>query len=159
MEELAASVDLFLHKPREVENQKLICAACAAIKTECICPDDRRDRKATKRRTRLLHMRGVTLGVCAHWMPRKDRPCGFPPPPGRKWCREHDPELSGRDERIPCPIDPSHKIFKRDLEAHLKVCETRKDRERVLSKPWYAEGCNAGGSGELGNGEEMGERE
>ena len=52
MEELAVSVDLFLDKPREVENQKLICAACAADKSECICPDDRRDRKATKRRTR-----------------------------------------------------------------------------------------------------------
>ena len=122
-------------------------------------PGDRRDRKATKRRTRLLHMRGVTLGVCAHWMPRKDRPCGFPPPPGRKWCREHDPELYGRDERMPCPIDPSHKIFKRDLEAHLKVCETRKDRERILGRPWYSEGCNAGGSGELGNGEELEEKE
>ena len=48
MEELAASVDLFLHKPREIENQKLICAACAADKTQCICPDDRRDRKATR---------------------------------------------------------------------------------------------------------------
>jgi len=159
MEELAASVDLFLHKPREIEDQKRICAACAADKNKCICKDDRRDRKATKRRTRLLHMRGVTLGVCAHWMPRKDRPCGFPPPPGRKWCREHDPELCGRDERMPCPIDPSHKIFKRDLEAHLKVCETRKDRERILGRPWYSEGCNAGGSGELGNDKEMGEKE
>lgn len=158
MEELATLATLVLDKPRELETQKRICAHCAAPKAACACVDTRRHKKAAKRRTRLLHLRGVAPGVCAQWLKRKDRPCGFPPPAGRSYCREHDPALSGRDERMPCPIDPSHKIFRRDLEAHLLVCESKKDRDRVLDMPWYCRGCNAGGSGSLGLGGARDER-
>ena len=58
MEELAASVDLFLSKPRAIENQKLICAACARIKQNASVKGDRRDRKDDQKKNKTLTYAG-----------------------------------------------------------------------------------------------------
>jgi len=49
-------------------------------------------------------------------------------------------------ERIPCPIDPSHTIYKHDLSQHLKICNIRTREAEMLKSPYYCLDCNARGS-------------
>ncbi|EMG48942.1 hypothetical protein G210_0398 [Candida maltosa Xu316] len=44
----------------------------------------------------------------------------------------HDPDF--KDERIPCPYDPNHTVWKKDLNQHLKKCN-HKPKERTES--WF----------------------
>ena len=49
--------------------------------------------------------------------------------------------------RIPCPIDPSHTIFKHMLHKHLAICPKAKQQHEMKNKPYYKLGINKGGHG------------
>jgi len=48
------------------------------------------------------------------------------------------------DERIPCPLDGSHTVFKKSLESHLKICNATKQQQQLASLPYFKENCNGG---------------
>ncbi|KAI8640890.1 methyltransferase TRM13-domain-containing protein [Parasitella parasitica] len=66
---------------------------------------------------------------CHFFMPRKRRYCGLRTGKDMKYCGEHSvgiPDCEGKPKRIPCPYDPSHSIFEKDLEKHMKSkCNAR----------------------------------
>lgn len=83
---------------------------------------------------------------CAHWVHRKKRHCKMAPNKGSLFCGAHEPatEKSLEDsdaERIPCPLDPKHTIFKRKLAKHMSICNAR---DQVSSLPYIVKDINAG---------------
>lgn len=76
--------------------------------------------------------------TCAHWVKRKKRFCKMTVAKGKNYCGEHiaaaksgDNEATLlEDDRIPCPLDDKHTVYKRNLRKHLKICNARqKDDE------------------------------
>ncbi|KAH8361878.1 hypothetical protein KR200_006262 [Drosophila serrata] len=91
--------------------------------------------------------------TCSYWVPRKKRRCKMTANKGSPFCGAHAPPTAvatenvdgtGEDsfqERIPCPLDPKHTVFKRKLAKHLTICNAR-DQESVL--PYIVKGINSG---------------
>ena len=46
-------------------------------------------------------------------------------------------------DRIPCPIDPTHSIYKHNLEHHLKICNTKTREDMIKSKAYFCLDCNS----------------
>ena len=73
--------------------------------------------------------------ACTLWLPRKSRYCHFAKVSGFEFCAHHlasrgDADDAKRGKRIPCPLDPTHSVFERDLARHLKKCpKAREARE------------------------------
>lgn len=73
------------------------------------------------------------IKTCAHWVKRKKRFCKMTVAKGKEYCGEHEPavktdgneESSTDSERIPCPLDGKHTIYKKNLRKHLKICNAR----------------------------------
>ena len=47
-------------------------------------------------------------------------------------------------ERIPCPIDPSHTIYKHNLVLHSKICNVRTKQLEMKEEYFYCLDCNSG---------------
>jgi hypothetical protein len=47
---------------------------------------------------------------CSYVVPNKGRRCRFPVLPGTSFCGAHREDESV--ERVPCPLDPNHTVFK-----------------------------------------------
>ncbi|KAM7360964.1 tRNA:m(4)X modification enzyme TRM13 homolog isoform 2-T3 [Cochliomyia hominivorax] len=91
--------------------------------------------------------------TCAHWVKRKKRFCKMTVTNGKEYCGEHEPvtksdandESSKENERIPCPLDGKHTIYKKNLRKHLKICNARPSEDL----PEYIQkNINAGGDNE-----------
>ena len=54
------------------------------------------------------------------------------------------------NQRIPCPVDPSHTIKASKLKAHLRRCESLKMRKEMESHKYFVLDINTGGSGNSG---------
>ncbi|XP_070136825.1 tRNA:m(4)X modification enzyme TRM13 homolog isoform X2 [Drosophila bipectinata] len=88
-------------------------------------------------------------GICSYWVPRKKRRCKMTANKGSPFCGAHAPastldEISGEDsckERVPCPLDPKHTVFKRKLAKHLTICNAR-DQQSTL--PYIIKNINSG---------------
>eukprot|EP00966_Prymnesium_polylepis_P267613 6182356-Prymnesium_polylepis.1 len=89
-------------------------------------------------------------GHCALWLPRKNRYCRFSCVEGFDYCGHH---LASRGEntagpgaavRIPCPLDPRHSIFEKDLAKHLLICPKGKEAAEMAALPCYRQDVNAG---------------
>lgn len=85
--------------------------------------------------------------TCKHFVTRKKRFCKMTVAKGKEYCGEHEPpkqdteeELSEAD-RIPCPLDGKHSVFRRNLQKHLKICNARK---RTDLPDYIQQGINAG---------------
>lgn len=99
---------------------------------------------------------------CCFLLTHKQRLCNLERSPHSRYCGAHrpaeeesletsnQPDVSKRrkrnndDERIPCPLDPAHTIFKRFLSNHLKICNAAKIIEHLQSLPYYKPNCNGG---------------
>ncbi|CAA6662161.1 unnamed protein product [Spirodela intermedia] len=95
---------------------------------------------------------------CQFWMPSK---VGYAPTPlcttlrtallplcslllSVVWfCGNHNPATD--EQRIPCPIDPSHSVLKRNLDSHIARCPVRKHALELEAQPFYKKGVNCGG--------------
>jgi tRNA:m4X modification enzyme len=58
----------------------------------------------------------------------------------------------GRDwrdkgSRIPCPHDPRHSIYEKDLQHHLNNCPMYKQKQVIMAQPFYSENINVGLAG------------
>ncbi|XP_017856585.1 PREDICTED: tRNA:m(4)X modification enzyme TRM13 homolog [Drosophila arizonae] len=83
---------------------------------------------------------------CAHWVQRKKRYCKMEPSKGSLFCGAHEPPSEGTAEnadaeRIPCPLDPKHTVFKRKLAKHLTICNAR---DQISNLPYIHKNINAG---------------
>jgi hypothetical protein len=59
---------------------------------------------------------------------------------GRELLRAREPY----HERIPCPLDPTHTVYKHRLQKHLKICVTHTKNKEMEEKPFYSPNCNSG---------------
>ncbi|KAH8359199.1 hypothetical protein KR093_005126 [Drosophila rubida] len=96
-------------------------------------------------------------GSCAHWVYRKKRYCKMTPNKGSLYCGAHEPpseeSLENSDaERIPCPLDSKHTVFKRKLAKHLTICNAR---DQVSSIPYIVKNINAGEELDLNNQQQL----
>ena len=54
---------------------------------------------------------------------------------------------SKRGKRIPCPIDPSHMIYEKNLKSHMKKCPKAKQASEQRGASYYQHNINTGGFG------------
>lgn len=54
-----------------------------------------------------------------------------------------------KPERIPCPVDPSHTIYKHNLSVHVKKCNRKKQAQELDQQQYYCLDCNARGDSDL----------
>lgn len=59
-----------------------------------------------------------------------------------EYCSIHNTTGSGASERIPCPIDGRHLIYKRDLNKHLPKCSRVLEDQFTLNQPLTNQSCN-----------------
>lgn len=81
------------------------------------------------------------MGQCQFFVQRKRRFCRLRARDTAQYCGEHltaAETADGADERIPCPLDPHHSIFARELEKHLTRCNARPGP----TPDYYAEDIN-----------------
>lgn len=89
---------------------------------------------------------------CKHFVTRKKRYCRITVAKGKEYCGEHLPVTkettsttdeigsASKQSRIPCPLDPKHTVYARNLSKHLKICNAV-----VRDQPPYiVTGLNAG---------------
>jgi tRNA:m4X modification enzyme len=108
---------------------------------------------------------------CQAWMERKRRYCRQQPLPLvgeeglHQYCGNHRHLFSSsvssfsssslsfqqqqHQQRIPCPIDPSHWIFADKVQQHIRKCPLSKKLKRQQQQPYYQENINGGGFGNL----------
>lgn len=87
---------------------------------------------------------------CKHYVKRKKRFCKLLVVKGKEYCGEHlDEEKDNKNEddngRIPCPLDPKHTVYSKNLNKHLKICNA-KPPENVPD--YISTGLNAGSDDE-----------
>lgn len=87
---------------------------------------------------------------CKFFVQRKKRFCKMTVKRGHEYCGEHSLILNIKDnkgengtgiDRIPCPLDPAHTVYKKNLNKHLKVCNAR-PKETV--EPYIVKDLNRG---------------
>jgi Mor family transcriptional regulator len=98
---------------------------------------------------------------CCFLIQHKQRLCNMSRSPNSRYCGNHihltdekvprataatddDIGTDDADERVPCPLDGSHTIFKRNLEAHVKKCNAKKYLDSLSALSYYAQNCNGG---------------
>ncbi len=96
---------------------------------------------------------------CCHLVPRKQKLCNVARSLNSMFCGNHQPvERDGEDnlvrsdekdakkdkkERVPCPIDPTHTIFKSSLSYHVKVCTKLKQSKAMSEQAFFKQDCNS----------------
>jgi hypothetical protein len=85
---------------------------------------------------------------CMHFFPGKNRHCNIPRRgPGSLYCGHHD--TASASERLPCPVDPSHEVWRRDLAGHVSRCAALRQERQREQLPYYQIGvCKGSASAE-----------
>eukprot|EP00897_Mesotaenium_endlicherianum_P006426 jgi/Mesen1/5811/ME000293S04961 len=83
---------------------------------------------------------GTVADRCGFWLPKKRRFCSNHPKPGEKFCGNHLESV----KRVPCPIDPTHTIFEKDVASHIKCCPAITRQVALSQQPYFRQGVNAG---------------
>lgn len=79
---------------------------------------------------------------CTFYMEKKKKICSQQPVKDRDFCVSHG-GAEGR-ERIVCPIDSSHEIFKNHLEHHLLNCPRAMEMAALAKHAYYKKDANTG---------------
>lgn len=87
-------------------------------------------------------------GKCELWLPKKRRFCASHALPGLQFCGNHKP--LAMQNRVPCPIDPSHTILQEDIDNHMKKCPAVKQLDRFEHQLYHRKGINAGSDDDNG---------
>ncbi len=83
---------------------------------------------------------------CAFFVKAKQRYCSREKVETYEYCYTHahlDTNYHG-PKRITCPINPEHIIYEKDLNYHLKVCNTVKAMEKQQNEIYYEKDINLG---------------
>ena len=81
--------------------------------------------------------------MCNFFMEHKRRFCGVARIYDSLFCGTH---CIDQCERIPCPVDSTHTIFKNKTEQHVKICNASKDQRKMETESFYCLNCNSGSS-------------
>lgn len=76
---------------------------------------------------------------CQFFIKLKNRNCSMSRKAENKFCAEHS--TTTIEDRVPCPKDPSHSVWKKNLSKHLKKCNASKDT--VIREKCFEENLNA----------------
>lgn len=112
---------------------------------------------------------------CSQFLPHKKRMCNLARAPNSLYCGNHQPltcsdshmlpnqesvgviahvgnrvrkeaERKGMNvERVCCPVDGTHTVYKHCLEAHVKVCVATRIQSALEQQPFYSCESNSGG--------------
>jgi tRNA:m4X modification enzyme len=84
-----------------------------------------------------------TTETCKYWVQHKRRYCKFEVPRANTdgLCAVHSVG-EGDKERIPCPVDPRHMIFRVDTEKHVRKCSLVVDQGYSTNQPFIVPNCN-----------------
>jgi len=99
---------------------------------------------------------------CCHLVARKQKLCNVARSLNSMFCGNHQPDESvehgtesslvcgdtkdakkDKKERVPCPIDPTHTIFKSSLNYHIKVCTKLKQSKAMSEQAFFKQDCNS----------------
>ena len=95
---------------------------------------------------------------CMFLMVHKRRLCNVSRCPESMYCGNHRPAEEGAGwrvlkeaadkqvdfGRIPCPVDPTHSIYRHNLTSHTIRCTIRKGQDSMQFLPYYQQDCNSG---------------
>ncbi|KAK6460324.1 tRNA guanosine-2'-O-methyltransferase TRM13 [Scheffersomyces coipomensis] len=82
----------------------------------------------------------VRLDQCEYFLPNKNRRCSMQRKADQKYCSQHlIHDEDHKDERVPCPLDPNHSVWVRDLPYHLQKCNSKPKEVREY---WFTEDIN-----------------
>ncbi len=83
------------------------------------------------------------MTTCKYWVKHKRRFCKFQVPAASQdgFCAVHS-HGTDDNERIPCPVDPRHTIYKADTEKHVKKCSLVVDEGFAKNQPFTVLNCN-----------------
>lgn len=75
---------------------------------------------------------------CDFYLKHKRRFCKSEKRPSHTLCPSHAAEVDGdpNAKRVPCPINPNHSVYERDLKRHVAVCPDRRFDPSAL--PYYS---------------------
>lgn len=85
---------------------------------------------------------------CSFYLLTKHRCCRFPVAGLHGFCIVHAPTVglshgtAQPQQRIPCPVDPSHSIYRSRIIGHLRGCTRTRDQAWELSQPFCQESVN-----------------
>ena len=133
-----------------------------------ICKQDEiRDCVGSKRKLKKTIPKGMLMEEflsswtqCNYYMKGKNRFCNVAKAPNSLFCGTHRPVAEGPSskaarhnnseplERCPCPVDPTHSIYKHNLAHHVKICNITTRNTLLAQQPYYSENCNSGPSSE-----------
>jgi len=85
---------------------------------------------------------------CQYVIPKKNRQCPLTRKKDVQYCAEHLKQKQD-DVRVPCPIDPRHTVWEKDLENHTKKCNAKATESTQV--PWFRLNHNC----EVGNEENV----
>ena len=84
-----------------------------------------------------------TTNICKYWVSSRNRFCKFQVAKETdEYCAVHNVG-TGDKERILCPVDPRHMIFKKDTEKHVLKCTKVIEDMFVSRQPFTSKGCNS----------------
>lgn len=86
---------------------------------------------------------------CMFYIEKKKRYCGFERRNGSLYCGNHIQSNNEEDERIPCPIDPTHTITKKSLNKHVLICQRKTENDNLHKQLYYKENLNCGISDDI----------
>lgn len=94
---------------------------------------------------------------CNYYNPQKSRQCGMTRRADAEYCSEHinllkkqeggavhAGSIQGGRERVPCPLDPHHTVWKDQLKRHVKKCNTNKLAHANDGQVFYSCDMNRG---------------
>lgn len=79
-------------------------------------------------------------GRCTFFLVGKGRYCRFRETPGTARCGVHSVDMA--EERVPCPLDPCHTVYKSQVAQHVKVCSKRHQEAIYAQQPFFARDIN-----------------
>ena len=109
--------------------------------TKSVQPNPRKKQKVEKTK----NANGTVLYYCEYVLPKDNKKCRLMRKKSNKYCAEHilhqqlpkDASNSSNSltlERVPCPLDPNHTIWKSELDTHVLKCNARPKENR---DPWF----------------------
>lgn len=87
-------------------------------------------------RVQVSGMSDEQIRRCQFFLVKKKRVCKMYAMKGSPFCGEHTPTTFdlGEDTRIPCPYDGAHTVAKKELDRHLRICNSRPVELSFVSK-------------------------
>ena len=119
-------------------------AAAAAVVVQDVCPPAVSSKSPINtKKYKSVNQKGKERppppdGSCKLYLPMKGRYCKFALKTlDDDYCPLHMP----KEDRVPCPLDPTHSVLKSNLERHLSLCPSLREKALLEHTPFYSKHC------------------